>query len=468
MAAAATFAGQPAARAAAGRDVTTGHNAAGLAGLIVHRNTITLPELRRDGSPLTTAQCEAQFQLACYSPAQVQQAYHAGGLFSKHVNGAGRTIVVIDEFGSPTIAGDLARFDHQAGLSRANLKIITPVGGIADYDSTDANQVGWAAETTLDVEWAHVLAPGARIVLLEAPDADGLINGLRYAIDHRVGDTISLSWSGVEQSGGDTQPLKDADGILFRPAVSKHITIVDATGDLGVSGSQSGGTLYTYPVADWPATDPNVIAVGGSLLHLDGSGRRESRDTVWNDTYNQAANNLLTGDSGPNPIATGGGRSVVFGWPYYQAKVGPITGWRRGIPDIVMTGACSGAVDIYQSFAGQPAGWNEVCGTSESAPLFAGVTVLADQAAGRPLGMITPALYQIAAAKLPGIVPVTSGNNTVAFTQDGASYTVTGYSARNGYSMAAGLGTIDLRYLVQELAHPRKPAHAGKPARHGH
>lgn len=455
--------------------MTTGHNVAGLAGLMVQRNLIPLPRMHRADSPMTTVQCEQQFQVDCYDPAQVRQAYHVGGLLAKHLTGKGRTIVVIDEYGSPTITSDLSTFDRQTGQPGASLKVITPVGGIPGFDSGNINQVGWAGETTLDVEWAHVLAPGAKIVLMEVPDADGLINGLQYAIGHRTGDVISLSWSGVEQAGGDTQPLRDADGALFKPAASKHITIMDAAGDLGVTGAQPDGSFYTYPVVNWPATDPNVVAVGGSTLHLNGSGTRTSADTVWNDTYNQAANTVLTGNSGPNPIATGGGRSVVFGWPYYQAKVGPFTGWRRGIPDIVMSGACSGAVDVFQSFPGSPAGWNEVCGTSESAPLFAGVMALADQAAGRPLGMVNPALYQIAARKLPGIVPITSGNNSVAFTEEGATSTVTGYSARNGYSMAAGLGTVDLRYLVTELAHPaaplphhkpKKPTKPSKPVKH--
>ncbi|HLK01154.1 MAG TPA: hypothetical protein VKU39_14770, partial [Streptosporangiaceae bacterium] len=90
---------------------------------------------------------------------------------------------------------------------------------------------------------------------------------------------------------------------------------------------------------------------------------------------------------------------------------------------------------------------------------------LADQAAGRPLGMVNSALYQIAAQKLPGIVLITSGNNTVAFTQDGVAATVSGYAARDGYSTAAGLGTVDLRYLIPELAHPTAPHAHHKPSK---
>jgi subtilase family serine protease len=122
------------------------------------------------------------------------------------------------------------------------------------------------------------------------------------------------------------------------------------------------------------------------------------------------------------------------------------------VPDISMSAACNGAVDIYQSFGGQPAGWYPTCGTSEATPLFAGVVALADQVAGHPLGLINPALYEMSAARLPGIVDVTTGNNTVSFSQGGHAYTVQGYSAQPGYDMASGVGTVNAARFVPELA----------------
>jgi subtilase family serine protease len=124
----------------------------------------------------------------------------------------------------------------------------------------------------------------------------------------------------------------------------------------------------------------------------------------------------------------------------------------RGVPDISMSAACDGAVDTYQSFGGQPAGWYPVCGTSEATPLFAGIVALADQVAGHPLGLINPALYLMSEGHLPGIVPVTSGNNTVSFTQNGQDDTMQGFSARPGYSLAAGVGTGNGALFVPELA----------------
>jgi subtilase family serine protease len=122
------------------------------------------------------------------------------------------------------------------------------------------------------------------------------------------------------------------------------------------------------------------------------------------------------------------------------------------VPDISMSAACDGSVDVYTSFPGQAAGWYPTCGTSEATPLFAGVVALAGQVAGHPLGLINPMIYQLEAVHAPGIVDVTSGSNTVSFVQGGATHKVTGYGARAGYDLASGAGTIDARHFVPELA----------------
>jgi len=109
-------------------------------------------------------------------------------------------------------------------------------------------------------------------------------------------------------------------------------------------------------------------------------------------------------------------------------------------------------VDTYSTFGGQPAGWSPACGTSEATPLFAGIVALADQLAGHSLGLINPALYQLSAEHAPGIVDVTSGNNTVSFSQGGQEHTVRGFAARKGYDLASGVGTVNAEYLVPELA----------------
>jgi subtilase family serine protease len=117
-----------------------------------------------------------------------------------------------------------------------------------------------------------------------------------------------------------------------------------------------------------------------------------------------------------------------------------------------MSGACDGAVDIYQSFPGQPPGWYPTCGTSEATPEFAGIVALAEQVARHPLGVINPYLYELSARRAPGIVDVVSGNNTVSFRQGGALHTVTGFSARPGYDLVSGVGTVNGFFFVRELA----------------
>ena len=117
-----------------------------------------------------------------------------------------------------------------------------------------------------------------------------------------------------------------------------------------------------------------------------------------------------------------------------------------------MSGACDGAVEVYSSYGGGPAGWSTVCGTSEATPEFAGIVALADQVAGHPLGLLNPLLYLLSAVRAPGIVDVTRGNNTVTFRQGGKLVTVRGFAARPGYDLASGVGTVNAQYLVNELA----------------
>jgi subtilase family serine protease len=173
---------------------------------------------------------------------------------------------------------------------------------------------------------------------------------------------------------------------------------------------------------------------------------------VWNDTYNKSANEFTGGSAGPSPLASGGGKSVFFSRPSYQNGVKGVVGNRRGVPDISMSAACNGSVDTYGSYGGAPAGWSPTCGTSEATPLFAGIVALADQVAGHSLGMIDPALYKLSAERAPGIVDVTSGGNTVSFSQGGRTHTVRGFKARRGYDLASGVGTVNALYFVPELA----------------
>ena len=411
--------------------------------------------------PPTTATCEASFQVACYEPAQIQQAYNLPVLYNRGVTGKGATIVIVDSFGSPTIANDLAVFDQQFGLpAPPSFKIIRPVGAVPRYDPSNSQLFSWAGETSLDVEYAHAVAPGASILLVETPvsETEGvtgfpqIVQAEEYVINHHLGDVISQSFGATEQTFPSSAALQALRG-AYIAADQQHITVLSASGDDGATDlSLNEQTFYTRPVTSWPASDPLVTGVGGTQLHLDSNGNQTSPDTVWNDTFNASTQDFILGSSGPSPLAGGGGKSIFFARPTYQNAVRNVVGGSRGVPDISMSAACNGAVDVYQSFGGEAAGWYPTCGTSEATPLFAGIVALADQVAGHPLGLINPALYAIAARHLSGLVDVTSGNNTVSFTQGGRSHTVHGFTAGPGYDLAVGLGTVNAAEFVPELA----------------
>jgi subtilase family serine protease len=429
------------------------------AGVVIRPGTVQLDRETRTG-PSDTLQCQHALRIDCYNPAQLQQAYDLPVLYARGITGRGVTIVIVDPYGSPTIVSDLRAFDSTEAIpAPPSLRIIRPAGRVPSFNPRSEAMSGWASETTLDVEYAHTIAPGARILLVETPGGGRtgdvsmtqVVTAEKYVIAHQLGDVISQSFVATEQGIGSAgiAPLRAA----YLDAYHHHVTVLSGSGDSGAAGLEPAGTgYYTYPVTGWPASDPLVTAVGGTRLQLDATGHRDAADVAWNDTYSSTASRLVDGNSGPDPLAGGGGKSVIFGRPAYQNAVRAVVGNHRGVPDISMSAACTGAVNIYQSFAAARTGWYALCGTSEATPLFAGIVALADQVAGHSLGLINPALYQLAAEHAPGIVRVTSGNNTVSFRQNDRIRTVPGFSARPGYDLATGLGTVNGAYFVPELA----------------
>ena len=410
----------------------------------------------------TEAQCVAQFTEPCYDPADLRTAYDVQPLYNRGIDGAGQTIVIVDSFGSPTIRSDLATFDREFGLpAPPSFQVISPAGRVPAYDGSNSNERGWAGETTLDVDWAHTMAPGAKILLVETPVPNPnsptagdsqIAEAENYVIDHHLGQVISQSFGQAEATFPNLASLYALRSPYIN-AQQQGVTVLAAAGDDGATNTNAAGTqFFTHRAVLWPASDPLVTAVGGTQLSLDINGDRNQPDVVWNDSNNYALLNALTGSTDPTGIATGGGVSSVFARPWYQNGVAGVTGDHRGIPDISMSAACSGLVLTYNSFGGEQAGWYAACGTSEATPLFAGIVALADQVAGHSLGLINPALYTLSAEHAPGLVDVTQGNNTVTFIQNNTSYTVRGYTAGPGYDLASGVGTVNAALFVPELA----------------
>jgi subtilase family serine protease len=397
-------------------------------------------------TPPTTAETIAATGLASYSPVQIEAAYDMPALYAKGLNGAGKTIVLVDSYGSPTIGNDLRKFDAAYGLpAPPSFRIIHPVGRIPAFNPADSTMVSWAQETSLDVEYAHAMAPGANLLLVETPVAETegvagfpqMMRAEEYVIGHHLGDVISQSFGATEATFPDADALMDLRG-AYTEAEAANVTVLAASGDAGATDySNAAGTLYyTHRATDWPSTDPLVTSVGGTQLHLSSTGSRLKPDNVWNDTKAYGA-----------PLAGGGGLSIYFGRPSWQDGVASVVGSARGVPDVALSAAVNGAVLVYMSFSSP--GFYQIGGTSEATPLFAGVVAIADQAAGHDLGLLNPTLYSTATA--PGISDITIGNNTVSFFQGTTNHTVHGWTAVAGYDLASGLGTIDGAKLVAAL-----------------
>jgi len=368
----------------------------------------------------------------CYSPAQLQDAYGVTPLLNAGYNGAGQTIVIIESFGSPTIEADLKSFDAAYGLpDPPSFQVLAPLGTVP-FDLNNDDQVAWAFETTLDVQWAHAMAPGAAIIVLTSPvDETQGIQGLpefleleNYALNHHLGNIISQSWGTAENTLFNIAGINliNAFELFYARAAAEQVTVLAGAGDSGSANVDVNGNFYPFPTVLFPASSPFVFAVGGTSLVAGSTGLFES-ETVWND------------ENG----ATGGGISQYFWQPLYQRGL-PLTVQRelaahRGIPDVAFN---ADPVFTYIGFYPDAAdnGFYTNGGTSESTPAWAGLISIANQLAGRPLGFVNPTLYELGAAGPSKFFhDVTVGNN-------GANG-VAGYNATVGWDPASGWGSAN-------------------------
>ena len=426
----------------------------------------------------TTAQCEAALDIACYGPTQYQQAYDMNPLYHAGLTGAGKTIVIVDSFGSPTIVNDLKVFDQAYGLpAPPSLKIIAPDGPIPPFDGSPGSVASnWGVETSLDVEYSHAMAPGANILLVETPVAETegvtgfpeIVEAENYVINHHLGDVITQSFGATEETFPNARSIYELRGAYYN-ALVHNVTVLGSSGDGGATdqtAAPDASDYYPFRVNSWPSSDPLVTSVGGTHLQLDANGNRLAPDSVWND--GTELNNLFGTPGQPyGPASGGGGMSVVFSRPFYQDESGSFGGFSRHdaggrmTPDVAMSAAVDGGANVYWSFTGQgPGGWNIIGGTSEASPLFSGVVAVADQAAHRDLGLLNPRMYAMAGRWNSGLVDITHGNNTVTFQNPSTDpypgvHAVQGFDAVPGYDMASGLGTVDGAQFVSALASGR-------------
>ena len=426
-----------------------------------HFNYATHPHLRFKGA-LLHSNCSPQFG-DCLSPTTIKAGYN----FPSTATGAGQWIIIVDAFGSPTIQSDLNTFDQQFGLPPYSLSIVYP-GGKPSFNPNQANQVNWAEETTLDVEWAHAAAPQANLILVVANNDQGqtIQSAQEYAVQTyggaHPGSVLSLSFgvqelsiNGVSASGGgaNNTQLASAEAI-YSQAATLGMTVIASAGDLGANGG------FSSPNPQFPASDPNVISVAGTNLTLFHNGNYRN-ETVWNDAKNCVSPCLLGADG-----ATGGALSLIFPTPSFQMSL-TAPGFSGGLPsrsaaDVAYNASPNTGVVIYVGFASMvknlgPNGYYAVGGTSQGPPQWAAIVAAANQgrlAAGKsPLGpggkSVIAALYQIAAntaaTKSPAFHDVTQG------TDNGFPAGVTGYLPGTGYDLPTGLGSPNVTNLINAL-----------------
>lgn len=420
----------------------------------------------------------------CYTPAQMTAAYGVDALHAAGVTGRGQTIVIVDSYGSPTALQDLQFFSATFGLPAPDLTIVYPTGTPTYSNAMHGVEAGWAFETSLDLQWAHAIAPDAKLVLLAANPAEtegvqgfpSIFIGEQYAIAHYPGAVMSQSFAVTEQSfnSAAAQQVSRFDQV-YAQAKANHVTVVSSSGDSGTANTDKQGRLFPFPTANWPSSDPLVTSAGGTwlqygwqwnpsvsaadfydclktqpfttcrvpyLAYTTGAGRTEA---VWKEDW--------------LPASTGGGTSELFGRPTFQDSVSSVVGSHRGLPDLSWNAAVDGGALVYTGFPGTRIGWHVVGGTSASAPQLAGTIALANQlrtALSKPaLGWLNPTLYSLPAADFNDIVPETFGTGggvtTLADNSEFGSG-IAGFPTTAGYDLTTGLGSPATVQFVHDLA----------------
>jgi subtilase family serine protease len=381
-----------------------------------------------------TFTCQLDVPATCYGPAQIRAAY---GIDKLAANGAGRTIVIVDAFQSPTIQEDLDAFDTLFEVPAATVNIVAP-DGLTPFDPNDANQVGWSGEISLDVEWAHAVAPAAKItlVLSKTNDDADILSATKFAVDHNLGDVISQSFGEDERCV--TPAIATAQHRVFQNATLKGITLLASSGDQGAAQPTCDGASFSKAVSS-PATDPFVTAVGGTLLTADGVTGAYQSETTWNEPEFEAG--------------TGGGFSTLTPTPIYQKQLHLPS---RGVPDVAYNAGINTSVLTVWGSSGFGAGAVfGFGGTSAGSPQWAGLVALAAQTRHARVGWLNPQLYALSLVKPVYTAlfhDITTGDNTfVGTADDGTTVTVPGFAAKKGWDPATGLGSPKANTLVPVL-----------------
>ena len=406
--------------------------------------------------PRLSATSDCNSVTTCFTPQQIDVAYGVAPLLAKGIDGKGETVILPElaetQASYPEVSDlrlDLKKFDSLFKLPPATLDFVTTLA---------STPTPWLAngEEVLDAEAVHAIAPDAPItVLLVAPTslntATSAVGAFVAAIKlaDSLGAVVSISAAG--QTGGehcDSLAQVAQMNTALTSAVRHGVTVVAASGDVGAVGEPCdvikglfGGTFPPVKEVDLPAASPLVLGVGGTTLSASHKSGAYLGESAWGLPY---------GDGNSQFQASGGGLSTIIARPSYQSGVAGI-GKYRGVPDVSADSSPHTGMALVLSNGGGNYMIRNGGGTSESAPFWAGIIALADQYAGRHLGLVNPAIYQIGRSNhyAAAFHDVTSGNNTPVF----SGHTFVGYSATVGWDAVTGWGSPDAQVLVPLLAH---------------
>lgn len=355
----------------------------------------------------------------------LRNAYGFDILQKAGTTGKDQTVVIVDACGDSTIKSDLRTFDSQFGLSDPKLTIQEPEG------KPVPSCTGWDVETALDVEWAHVVAPGAAIDLIVTANAgaQAMYLAWSYALKNNLGNQISDSWGGA---GCGVKPCNNTlgEGIgpctltngtqgvnvgnILSTAKSKHVTVLAASGDGGAWGY---GTSAEEPV---PGGCQGVLTVGGTLLTVTNSGAYKS-EYGWS--------------------GSGGGYVTAPKEPSYQVTAQIKDPYKLlAKPDVSAIGGTN--VWVFDASSG---GWITVTGTSLATPLWAGFMADVNQIRAQnnysPAGFVNAFLYSVIYTNKTlyksDFHDVSGGNN--------------GWAGAKGWDPVTGLGSFVAQNLAETL-----------------
>jgi subtilase family serine protease len=296
-------------------------------------------------------------------------------------SGGSRAIAIVDAYDDPSAATDIASFSKQFNLPTATFSTVYATGRRPAMDPTG----GWELEEALDIEWAHAMAPGAKIILVEAASANlsdllTAVTAATAAVNAAGGGEVSMSWGGSEFQGEQSYDQTfSKSGVVF----------VASAGD--------------SPGTEWPSVSPNVVSAGGTSTSRNPVTGAFAQQTSWQ--------------------VTGGGVSAYETRPTFQSSVSSTVGAYRGVPDIAFDADPATGVWVIDENT-----WYVVGGTSVAAPSLAGVINAAGKFNASSAAELTQIYGKLGSAALQNVT-------------GGSCGPYAGYQATTGYNLCTGVGS---------------------------